>query len=396
MTEKIKNAIFRWLKRRETTVSVPGTDRAWIEIDLNALEHNVRQLRSIMPLGCELMAVVKAEAYGHGAFQIATHLQKLGIKAFAVATIDEGILMRHYGIIGDILILGYTCPARAKELRRYDLIQTLIDYDHAVAMDAQGVKIRSHIKIDTGMHRLGFDVADFGKVCNAFMLPHIHVEGIYTHLCVSDSLDDEDIKFTQDQVAKFNQLLRFLSSIGFQRPKVHIQSSYGLLNYPEINCDYARVGIALYGVYSSLDDRTKQAVALRPVLSLKSRVVSIRDIPKGESVGYGKAFTAQRDTRIAIIPIGYADGVPRNLSCGNGHVLIAGQRAPIIGRVCMDQMTVDVTDILGIEIGMIVSLIGKNGYSEISAEEMAAHAGTITNEILSRLGQRLSIQLTSD
>lgn len=391
MTEKIKNAIFRRLERRETAVSVPGTDRAWIEINLNNLEHNVRQLKSIMPSDCELMAVVKAEAYGHGAFQIATHLQKTGVKAFAVATIDEGIHLRHYGITGDILILGYTCPSRAKELRRYNLIQTLIDYDHAVAMDAQGVKIRSHIKIDTGMHRLGFDVADFGKVCNAFMSPHIHVEGIYTHLCVSDSLDDEDIRSTQDQVAKFNQLLRFLSSIGFQRPKVHIQSSYGLLNYPEITCDYARVGIALYGIYSSLDDRTKQSLELRPVLSLKSRVVSIRDIPKSESVGYGKAFTAQRDTRIAITPIGYADGVPRNLSCGNGYVLIAGQKAPIIGRVCMDQMTVDVTDIPETQVGMIATLVGKDNGSEISAEEIATHAGTITNEILSRLGQRLFV-----
>lgn len=391
MTEKIKNAIFKWLNRRETTVSVPGTDRAWIEINMNNLEHNVRQMKSIMPSDCELMAVVKAEAYGHGAFQIATHLQKIGVKAFAVATIDEGIHLRHYGITGDILILGYTCPSRAKELRRYNLIQTLIDYDHAVAMDVQGVKIRSHIKIDSGMHRLGFDVADFGKVCNSFMLPNIEAEGIYTHLCVSDSLEDENIRFTQDQVAQFNQLLQFLLSIGFQRPKIHIQSSYGLLNYPEITCDYARVGIALYGVYSSLDDRTKQAVALRPVLSLKSRVVSIKDIPKGESIGYGKAFTAQRDTRIAIIPIGYADGVPKNLSCGNGYVLIAGQKAPIVGRVCMDQMTVDVTDIPEAQVGMVATLIGKDGNSEISAEEMAACAGTITNEILSRLGQRLSV-----
>lgn len=393
MTEKIKNVIFRWLERRETAVPVPGTDRAWIEIDLNNLEHNVRQLKSIMPSCCELMAVVKAEAYGHGAFQIATYLQKIGVKAFAVATIDEGIHLRHYGITGDILILGYTCPFRAKELRRYNLIQTLIDYDHAVAMDAQGVKIRSHIKIDTGMHRLGFDVADFGKICNTFMLSNTYVEGIYTHLCVSDSLDNEDIKFTQDQVAKFNQLLRFLSSIGFQRPKVHIQSSYGLLNYPEINCDYARVGIALCGVYSSAEDRTNQKLSLLPVLSLKSRVVLIKSILKGESVGYSRVFTAERDTKIAIISIGYADGVPRNLSCGNGYVLIAGQKARIIGRVCMDQMTVDVTDIPKIQVGMVATLIGKDNSSEISAAEIATHAGTITNEILSRLGQRLQIMI---
>lgn len=391
MINRIKNKISVWADQIKPRHPLLGTDRAWIEINQKNLEHNVCQLKSIMPSDCELMAVVKAEAYGHGAFQIATHLQKIGVKAFAVATIDEGIHLRHYGITGDILILGYTCPSRAKELRRYNLIQTLIDYDHAVAMDAQGVKIRSHIKIDTGMHRLGFDVADFGKVCNTFMLPHIHVEGIYSHLCVSDSLDDADIRFTREQVAKFNQLLRSLSSIGFQRPKIHIQSSYGLLNYPEISCDYVRGGIALYGVYSSIDDRTKRKLELRPVLSLKSRVISIRDVPKGESVGYGKSFTAQRDSRIAIISIGYADGVPRNLSCGNGFVLIAGEKAPIVGRICMDQMAVDVTDIPEIQVGMVATLIGKDGDSEISAEEMAAQTGTITNEILSRLGQRLQI-----
>lgn len=391
MINKIKNSISVWIDQIKPRNSLPGTDRAWIEINLNHLEHNVRQLKSIMPSCCELMAVVKAEAYGHGAFQIATHLQKIGVKAFAVATIDEGIHLRHYGITGNILILGYTCPSRAKELRRYNLIQTLIDYDYAVAMDAQGVKIRSHIKIDTGMHRLGFDVADFGKVRNTFMLSNICVEGIYTHLCVSDSLDNEDIRFTKDQVAKFNQLLQFLSSIGFQRPKVHIQSSYGLLNYPEINCDYARVGIALYGVYSSAEDRMNQKLNLRPILSLKSRVVLIKSIPKGESVGYGRAFTTGKDSTIAIVSIGYADGVPRNLSYGKGYVLIAGQKAPIVGRVCMDQMTVDVTAIPEIQVGMVATLIGKDGDSEIIVEEMAAHAGTITNEILSRLGQRLQI-----
>lgn len=395
MINKIKDTISAWIDQKKARNSLPGTDRAWIEIDLKNLEHNVRQLKSIMPTDCELMAVVKAEAYGHGAFHIATHLQKIGVKAFAVATIDEGIHLRHYGITGEILILGYTCPSRATELRRYNLIQTLIDYDHAIAMDAQGMEIRSHIKIDTGMHRLGFDAADFGKVCNTIMLPHIRVEGMYTHLCVSDGLNDGDIQFTKQQVEKFNGLLRFLSPIGFQRPKIHIQSSYGLLNYPDMNCDYARVGITLYGVYSSADDKTNRKPDLRPVLALRSRVISIRVIPAGESVGYGRAFTAQQDTRIAVIPIGYADGVPRNLSCGKGAVLINGHKAPIIGRICMDQLTVDITNIPDVKAGMLATLIGKDGDSEISAVEMAANAGTITNEILSRLGQRLNIQLNT-
>lgn len=349
-----------------------------------------------MPSGCELMTVVKAEAYGHGALRIATHLQKIGVKAFAVATIDEGIHLRQFGITGDILILGYTCPSRAMELRRYNLIQTLIDYDHAIAMNEQGEDIRAHIKIDTGMHRLGFDAADFGKVSNTFKLPHLHVEGVYTHLCVSDSLNNEDIRFTKHQIEKLNELIQMLSTIGIKKPKIHIQSSYGLLNYPDICRDYVRVGIALYGVYSSSDDRTNRRPDLRPILSVKSRVVSIKHISTGESVGYGREFTARRETKIAIVPIGYADGVPRNLSGGKGQVLIGGEKVPIIGRICMDQLTVDVTDIPGVKIGMTATLIGKEGDLEIPATEIAANAGTITNEILSRLGQRLGVQLVEE
>lgn len=368
-----------------------GTDRAWIELNLSSLKHNVRQLNAAVSSGCQLMAVVKAEAYGHGAFQIATCIQQMGVKAFAVATIDEGINLRHYGITGEILVLGYTCPSRAGELQRYDLMQTLIDYDYALALNQQGYDIKAHIKIDTGMHRLGYDVKDFGKVSYTFMLPHIHVAGIYTHLCVADSLEDEDIQFTKRQIESFRRLLHTLPPMGIQLPKVHIQSSYGLLNYPGLDCDYVRVGIALYGVYSSAGDKTKLKLDIHPALALKSRVVSIKAVPVGASVGYGRAFITERDTKIAIIPIGYADGVPRNLSCGKGCVLINGRRAPIVGRVCMDQMTVDVTDIPGVEPDAIATLIGKDGDMEITAANMAEEAGTIANEILSRMGQRLNV-----
>lgn len=393
MIKKMKNTILRWMDRQKTANSVPGTDRAWIELNLDNLSHNVRQLNRAMPSGCQLMAVVKAEAYGHSAFQIATHLQKIGVKAFAVATIDEGINLRHYGITSKILVLGYTCPSRAKEMQRYDLMQTLIDYDYALALEQQGVDVKAHIKIDTGMHRLGYDAADFGKVSNTFGLQHIHVEGIYTHLCVADSLNDDDVNFTKCQIASFRQLLHTLTVMGIQLPKIHMQSSYGLLNYPGLDCDYVRMGIALYGVYSSPNDQTKLRLDLRPVLSLKSRVALVKSVPKGESVGYGRAFTADRDTEIAIAPIGYADGIPRSLSCGKGSVLINGQKAPIVGRICMDQLAVDVTDISGTQTGTIVTLIGKDGNNEITAAQMAANAGTITNEILSRLGQRLNIQM---
>lgn len=367
------------------------TDRAYLEIDLNNLEHNVKVLKRAMPQKCELMAVVKAEAYGHGLYEIATHLNKIGVKAFAVATIDEGIKLRQYGVLGEILILGYTAPARAKELRKYDLTQTLIDYKYALLLDKQGYNVMTHIKVDTGMHRLGFDAKDIEKISAVFSMKHIKVSGIYTHLCAADSIDEKDIFFTNVQIESFYNLLNQLKEKGITIPKIHIQSSYGLLNYPEHKCDYVRVGVSLYGVLSSPNDRTKLHLDLRPVLSLKSRVILLREIKKGESVGYSRSFVANRDSLIALLPVGYADGYPRNLSCGKSYVLINGHQAPVVGKICMDQLAVDVTDIPNVKTGSIATLIGKDGKEEITAPMVAESAESITNELLSRMGHRLNI-----
>lgn len=367
------------------------TDRAYLEIDLNNLEHNVKVLKRAMPQKCELMAVVKAEAYGHGLYEIATHLNKIGVKAFAVATIDEGIKLRQYGVLGEILILGYTAPAKAKELRKYDLTQTLIDYKYALLLDKQGYNVMTHIKVDTGMHRLGFDAKDIEKISAVFSMKHIKVSGIYTHLCAADSIDEKDIFFTNVQIESFYNLLNQLKEKGITIPKIHIQSSYGLLNYPELKCDYVRVGVSLYGVLSSPNDRTKLHLDLRPVLSLKSRVILLREIKKGESVGYSRSFVANRDSLIALLPVGYADGYPRNLSCGKSYVLINGHQAPVVGKICMDQLAVDVTDIPNVKTGSIATLIGKDGKEEITAPMVAESAESITNELLSRMGHRLNI-----
>lgn len=367
------------------------TDRAYLEIDLNNLEHNVKVLKRAMLQKCELMAVVKAEAYGHGLYEIATHLNKIGVKAFAVATIDEGIKLRQYGVLGEILILGYTAPARAKELRKYDLTQTLIDYKYALLLDKQGYDVMTHIKVDTGMHRLGFDAKDIEKISAVFSMKHIKVSGIYTHLCAADSVDEKDIFFTNVQIESFYNLLNQLKEKGITIPKIHIQSSYGLLNYPELKCDYVRVGVSLYGVLSSPNDRTKLHLDLRPVLSLKSRVILLREIKKGESVGYSRSFVANRDSLIASLPVGYADGYPRNLSCGKSYVLINGHQAPVVGKICMDQLAVDVTDIPNVKTGSIATLIGKDGKEEITAPVVAESAESITNELLSRMGHRLNI-----
>lgn len=368
---------------------VNDRDRAWIEVNLDNLRHNAIVLQEMMLEDCELMAVVKADAYGHGAERVACFLNEIGIKSFAVATIDEGIVLRKAGVIGDILILGYTDLERAMELVKYRLIQTSISYDYAKSLNEAGLNIETHIKIDTGMHRMGMDKDNIERVVEIFSFKYLNISGIYTHLSVSDSREREDIEFTQRQIDSFYKLLRELENRRVKIPKIHIQSSYGLLNYPEIKCDYARMGIALYGVLSEAGDNTKLKPDLRPVLSLKSKLALIRDIKIGESVGYARAFIAERDSRIGVIPIGYGDGIPRNLSCGHQSVLINGYKVPIIGRICMDQLMVDITDIPQVKIGDTVVFIGKSDDKEIPITEMAYNGNTITNELLSRLGNRL-------
>lgn len=376
-----------WQKKQRHGKS--NKDRSWIEIDYNNLKHNVKVLKKHMPDGCELMAVVKSDAYGHGAFEISTFVNRIGVNAFAVATIDEGIQLRRYGIIGVILILGYTNPSRAKELHQYNLTQTVIDPDYAEELNSQKIIVKVHIKIDTGMHRLGFDAENISSIFRVFRAKNLNICGIYTHLCVSDSLAPHDVNFTNMQINSFYQLLYALVEKGIKLPKIHIQSSYGFLNYPDLKCNYVRAGIALYGVTSSPNDETRLQLDLRPVLSLKSQIVLIRQIVKGDTAGYGRDFTADRDTLIAILPIGYADGYPRNMSGQKGNVIICGYLVPIIGRICMDQLLVDVTDIPEVSVGDIATLIDNK--SELSAPEVADNSGSISNELLSRMGSRLKI-----
>lgn len=366
-----------------------GAGRAYVEIDLRNLKHNAKVLQKAMPANTKLMAVIKADAYGHNARKVAECLNQTGVESFAVAAIDEGIALRKHGIRGEILILGYTAPDRAPDLKRYDLMQTLIDHEYAQILNGQNVMIKAHIKTDTGMHRLGIPAEDVLSVQKIFSMKNITVCGIYTHLCCADSLLPDDVAFTRRQIDRFYTLIRELEKTGIKIPKLHIQSSYGLLNYPDLKCDYVRCGIALYGVLCKPHDKTILNLDLRPVLSLKSTVVLIRSVEKGESIGYGRSFITNRKSRIAILPIGYADGIPRSLSCSVGHVLIRGHKAPIVGRICMDQLAVDVTDIEGVSVGDPATLIGADGKSVLSAPDVAACSGSISNELLSRIGGRV-------
>lgn len=368
------------------------TDRAWAEINMSNLNHNVQTLRKALPDDCEIMAVVKANAYGHGDVKVSHYLNNMGIHAFAVATIDEGIHLRKNGIKGEILVLGYTAPQRASELFRYRLSQTVVDAEHAEGLNRFGKPLQVHIKVDTGMHRLGENYNHVSEITYIFRCKNLRINGIFTHLCVSDSMEPDNVAFTKTQIENFYRLLENLSQQQITLPKIHIQSSYGVLNYPELQCDYARVGIALYGVLSNSDQQTKLSLDLRPVLELKSKIALIKTIKAGECVGYGRQFVAEKNTTMAILPIGYADGLPRNLSCNNGMVLLHGRKIPIIGGICMDQLMIDVTGIADVQRGDVAILIGKDGTEEITAEEVAEEAGTITNELLSRLRCRTTGQ----
>lgn len=366
------------------------TARAWREVDLAALGHNAQVLRNTLAPGTELMAVVKAEAYGHGGAVTARTLQRAGVRAFAVACLAEGIALRKAGIRGTILILGYTSPEEAPLLTRWHLTQTVADIDHGRALAARGRRVHVHLALDTGMHRLGILAENRKEILEAFRLPNLVVDGVFSHLYVSDSLEAEDVAYTQEQLTLFYDTVAWLRTAGYDPGKVHIQSSYGLWNLPAQPCDYVRAGIALYGVRSD-DAPVQRSLDLRPVLSLRARVASIRTVQAGESAGYRRVFQAEQETKLAVVTIGYADGLPRDLPQRGGQVLIQGRRCPMVGWMRMDQLLVDVRDLSEVAPGDTVTIIGRDGGQVIRAEELAACCGTITNELLSRLGMRLPI-----
>lgn len=363
--------------------------RAWIETDLNALRHNAEVLSGAMPEGCELMAVLKANAYGHGAVLCARELERAGVRAFAVASAGEGAELRRAGLAGEILVLGYTHPSNFEMLYKYGLSQTVVDAQYARLLGGCGERTLVHLAVDTGMHRLGVGWNDEGGLLEAFRAKNLEVRGMFTHLCADESRDREAEDFTLLQRGRFTAAVKTVLAAGFNPGRLHVQSSYGLINYPQLKYGYVRAGIALYGLLSSQSDTSEYAPELKPAAMVKARISSVREIAAGESAGYGLKFMAKRKTRIASLAIGYADGLPRALSCGAGGVLIEGGYAPIVGQICMDQTMVDVTDIPQARQGAEAVIIGRSGGLEITAGELAEQCGTISNEILSRLGARL-------
>lgn len=366
-----------------------GKERAWIELSRQNLHRNVEILQGLLPEGCCLMPVLKANAYGHGAVLMARELNACGITQFCTATVTEAVQLRRKGIKGEILILGYTHPSQFPFLRRYRLMQTVVDASYAKSLWKYGKKVKVHLKIDTGMHRLGERCEKINETGRIFRYKNLVIEGAYTHLSADDGVSPEERAFTEAQGQAFRKVMAQLEKRGYHCPKIHLQASYGVLNYPELAGDYARVGIALYGMLSRREDADCMPDGLLPVLSVKARIASVKEVYGGETVGYGFGYTASSDRKIAVLAIGYADGLPRSLSNGNGQVLVNGKKAPVVGYICMDQTMVDVTGIPDVKQGDEAVVIGRSGECEITAYDLAEQTGSITNEVLSRLGERL-------
>lgn len=356
--------------------------QAWKEIDMEALSHNARVLQARLAPACRLMAVVKADAYGHGAVPVARSLEQKGVSSFAVACLSEAIALRQAGIRGMILILGYTPPEEVLLLVRWRLTQTVVDEKHGQVLNSVGLPLPVHLALDTGMHRLGVPADDTAALTRLYAMENLIITGVFSHLCVSDSLKQVDVDYTQVQLNRFYTTVDWLRHNGYNPGKIHVQASGGVLNLPPQPCDYARAGIALYGAVRDND--------LRPVLSLRAKVACVRTLASGEQAGYGLDFRSEQETRLAILTIGYADGLPRSLAQNGGRVLLHKQFCPMVGRMCMDQLFADVTGLPDVQPGATATIIGRDRGQELQVEELAQHCSTIPNELLARLSIRLN------
>jgi alanine racemase len=361
----------------------------WLEVDLGAIARNVRYLKAAAGQAA-LMAVLKGDAYGHGAVQVAHTALHNGADWCGVACLSEAAELRRAGIDAPILVLGYTPAWQASDAVRLGLCATVFDRATAAAFSQAAQALagvaRVHVKVDSGMHRLGRPPAEVADLlADLRRLPHLEVEGLFTHLAMADDLSPAGQAATAAQLACFEDLLVELSAAGLRPPMAHAANSAALLTRPEARFDLVRPGIALYGLAPSAD---VGATGLSPALAWKTQVAGVRAVAAGEAVGYGHAWRARRASRIATIPVGYADGFRRGPSTWR-HVLVRGQPAPVVGRVSMDQTTIDVTDIPGARQGDEVVLIGRQGAQGITVDEVAAWLGTIGYEVVSAILARV-------
>jgi len=363
-------------------VSIPFTFLpAVATVDLTALVYNLLQLRRVLSPGCDIMAVVKANAYGHGAVEIAQTLIRHGVVRLAVFSIEEGIALRQAGITVSIVILGPIFPEQLEALFTHRLTPVVSDPSTLAALGQCAAKGPSpypiHLKIETGMGRLGLTQNELETILAKHTFPSsLRLEGLMSHLADSDGLDPDS---TNQQISRFEQAIAVIRKEGFSVPMIHLSNSAGIFRFPSTHYSLVRPGIMLYG-YHTLP-HTVQAPDLKPVLSLTTRIAQLRLIQPGETVSYNRTFMAKQPTRIAVLPIGYSGGVNRQLS-NRGHVLVRGRRAPIVGRVCMDMVMIDVTMIPSVAVGDEVVLIGQQANERITADDLAEWTGTISYEVL--------------
>lgn len=362
--------------------------RTQAKIDLDAVEYNYNNTRAKLPQGCKLLGVIKADAYGHGAVELARFLENK-CDFFGVACIEEAVELKKAGIKTPILILGYVAPAFYDLVVKYDIRIPVFSYETAKALSDEAVKqgktVPFHFCIDTGMSRIGFQVnEESADVCKQICtLPNIEAEGLFSHFATAD---ESDLTKALAQREKYKAFVEMLESRGIQIPIKHLNNSAGIMNFDEY-FDMCRMGIILYGLYPS-EEVDKSLLDIKPVMSWLTHISHIKTLEAGREVSYGGTFKTTEPRVIATIPVGYADGYPRCLS-NKGRVIINGQYAPIVGRVCMDQFMVDVTDVDGAELDSIVTLVGKDGDAELSMEEVSNAAYSFNYELPCRIARRV-------
>lgn len=368
--------------------------RTWAEINLDSLRHNANIIQKSLPSGTEMLAVVKADAYGHGDRAVSRELEDIGVSWFGVSNLEEGISLRAAGIRGQILIFGFTPPSLAKELAQHRIIQAVLGEEYARELGAAaikaGVQVEGHLKLDTGMGRIGFVIGHDGgglePLAEACALPGLSITGAFSHFSSSDDLSEEGIAYTMEQTRRFSQAISGLRARGIPLPFCHLQNSAGIVSYPECRFSAVRAGIILYG--HSLPFLPGKGLDLRPVMSLRSTVAMVKTVKPGDCISYSRTFRAEREMRIATIPVGYADGYLRSFS-NRAEVIIRGKRCPVVGNVCMDQLMVDVSHIPGVQPEDVVTLAGRDGDEEITFAQLAELAGTIHYELLCLVGKRV-------
>ena len=367
--------------------------RIWAEVDLDAIAHNVQNLKAHITPDTKMMAVVKADAYGHGVRRVSRTLEENGVDCFAVSSLSEAMQLRRFGRTLPILILGYTPPECATDLAEHHITQTVYSPEYAKALSQAAVNagctLSCHIKLDVGMGRLGFNAKQddcVKQVQYAVSLPALSFTGIYTHFPSADLDGDPNGQITEGQIALFKRRVNQLKEQGISFETCHCCNSAGSIAFAHGHLDMVREGIALYGLSPS--DEISGKVNLAPAMALKTVVSMVKTLHKGDTLSYGQTVTLTKDTRVATVCIGYADGYPRSLS-GKGYMLVNGKKAPVLGRVCMDQLLLDVTHIDNVEMGTVVTVFGRDNTALLPLEEVASLCHTIHYELICVLGKRV-------